>query len=143
MGGEGVDDELLLCAVHVPGGWHDPAESHISLADGELSAHELSNLELGAAWLAYLSACTTAFGGTRLLDEAIHLASALHTAGVPHVVATLWQVPDTVALGFAKQIYPQLDKGTPPALAVHLATRAARERYRDDYSWAAHLHFGP
>ncbi|MGC4746611.1 CHAT domain-containing protein [Micromonospora sp. DT201] len=34
-------------------------------------------------------------------DEAIHIASALQTAGFPHVIGTLWPIPDHVAPQFA------------------------------------------
>jgi CHAT domain-containing protein len=94
-------------------------------------------------YLAYLSACSTAYGGTGLLDEAIHLASAFQAAGFQHVVATLWPVGDTAALRRAGQIHTQLKNGATPALAVHQAVHAARSASPGTPSaWASHVHFG-
>lgn len=96
-----------------------------------------------SGYLAYLSACATAYGGTGLLDEAIHLASAFQVAGFRHVIATLWPVGDRVALHYAEQIHAQLKDGIDPALAVHQAVRAARSaRPGSPSAWASHVHFG-
>jgi CHAT domain len=47
--------------------------------------------------LAFLSACQTAAGSVRLLDEAIHLAAAMQFVGYRHVIATLWTIDDSQA----------------------------------------------
>ncbi|MQA84254.1 MAG: CHAT domain-containing protein [Streptosporangiales bacterium] len=122
----------------------DPAESHLVLHDGPLPVRELTGQSLDHARLAYLSACTTAFGGTSLADESIHIASAFQIAGFPHVVGTLWPIADTAALEFARHIYGQLNVGTDPALAVHRAVHAVRNEVPErPHLWAAHVHFGP
>lgn len=122
----------------------DPADSHLVLWDGKLSVRALADLDLTGAHLAYLSACTTAFGGTRLLDEAIHIASALQVAGFPHVVATLWPITDRQAPRLAKAFYERLADGEEPAQATHNAVRSLRDEYRDaPYLWAPYVHFGP
>jgi CHAT domain-containing protein len=43
----------------------------------------------GPRELAFLSACHTATGSPRGLDEAIHLAAAMQLLGYRHVIATL------------------------------------------------------
>ncbi|MCA2227374.1 CHAT domain-containing protein [Nonomuraea aurantiaca] len=53
---------------------------------------ELTSLVIDDGYLAYLSACTTAFGGVELLDESVHIASALQLAGFTHVIGTLWPI---------------------------------------------------
>ncbi|MGK8522353.1 CHAT domain-containing protein [Nocardia asteroides] len=72
----------------------DPSRSHLLLHDHDtdpLTVAELAPVHLDHARLAYLSACETALtANTRLLDEAIHLASAFQLAGYPHVIGTLW-----------------------------------------------------
>jgi tetratricopeptide (TPR) repeat protein len=121
----------------------DPAESYLALSDGPLPVRDLTSLEIGG-YLAYLSACSTAFGGTTLPDESIHIASALHLAGFAHVVGTLWPIPDTLAPRMAMHFYRQMLAGVEPAVAVHHAVRAVREKYpRHPQLWAAHIHLGP
>ena len=48
--------------------------------------------------LANLSACQTARGDLRLLDEALHLAGALHLVGYRHVLATMWSIAAAASL---------------------------------------------
>ncbi|BCJ47652.1 CHAT domain-containing protein [Actinoplanes ianthinogenes] len=122
----------------------DPAQGHLALHDGPLSARELTGLDLSGGFLAYLSACTTADGGVRVPDESIHIASALQLAGFTHVIGTLWPVRDAIARRFSRSVYADRALAGDPALAVHHAVRALRERYpqRPDL-WATHLHFGP
>ncbi|WP_229402359.1 CHAT domain-containing protein [Micromonospora okii] len=122
----------------------DPDDSHLLLADGALTVRELARMELGGTHLAYLSACTTAYGGTRMADESIHVASALQLAGVTHVVGTLWPISDLVAPEFSRTVYRSLDSGAAPAQAVHEAARAIRDEYPEHPClWAAHVHHGP
>jgi CHAT domain-containing protein len=130
-------------ACHASAEEDDPSASHLCLADGPLAVREIIGLMPAGGYLAYLSACSTAYGGTGLLDEAIHLASAFQVAGFQHVVATLWPVGDTAALDHAEQIHARLKSGADPALAVHQAVRAARSaRPGSPSAWASHVHFG-
>ena len=41
---------------------------------------------------------------SRLLDEAIHLASAFQLVGFPHVIGTLWEINDAIALEDRRQL---------------------------------------
>ncbi|MEV4630659.1 CHAT domain-containing protein [Micromonospora sp. NPDC049523] len=119
----------------------NPADSHLVLHDGPLPVRELFSLRVEGAFLAYLSACTTAFGGTDLVDEAIHISSAFQLAGYRHVIGTLWQVGDEVADLVARAVYGEITGS--PALAVHLTVLRLRERYPDNPRvWAAYLHVG-
>ena len=122
----------------------DPADSCLALADGPLPVKDIMSRELRQPYLAFLSACTTAFGGAALLDEAIHMASAFQVAGYPHAIGTLWPVADAIAPAFAKLVYNEMESGSEPAYALHHATRNIRDLYPDrPYLWAAHVHFGP
>jgi hypothetical protein len=122
----------------------DPADSHLALHDGPLPVREVANLALDDAYLAFLSACTTAFGGTTLLDESIHIASAFSLAGFRHVIATLWTINDRLALAITDTTYANLNTGMNPAYAVHDAIQTMRQRYPDHpYLWASYIHFGP
>lgn len=122
----------------------DPGDSHLALSDGPLPVRELTSLEVTDGYLAYLSACSTAYGGTRLPDESIHIASALQLAGFAHVIGTLWPISDAVAPQVSTHIYRQVTAGIEPALAVHHAVHALRAEYPGHPRlWASHIHLGP
>ncbi|MFJ5776953.1 CHAT domain-containing protein [Streptomyces sp. NPDC093094] len=144
----------------------DPSRSRLLLHDHDtdpLTVVGLAPLVLDRARLAYLSACHTAATDTvELLDEAIHLSSAFQLAGFPHVVGTLWQISDGVALTVARRFYDGLRHDGPgtdtaaldprrAARALHRAVRDARDgrdlaagrnRRRSPLLWAAHVHAG-
>jgi CHAT domain-containing protein len=133
-------------ACHALADETDPSRSHLALHDEPLPVAELSQMNLPHAQLAYLSACTTATGSVRLLDESIHIASAFQLAGYPHVIATLWPINDFLAPELATDIHTALAHGTPPHVAVHHAVRDLRNRpaFRSHPEfWASHVHFGP
>jgi CHAT domain-containing protein len=75
----------------------DPAQGAVYLSDGPLTVLCIAAKDLPNADLAYLSACQTAIGGIRLLDESIHLAAAIQLGGYRHVIATQWAIVDTHA----------------------------------------------
>ena len=118
----------------------------------------LTSVNLERAELAYLSACSTALmsvvtlgsveldpalraelpglaaavpaanQNADLVDEAIHLSSAFQLAGFRHVVSTLWEIDDVVAVRLADDFYAGLrgDAGS-SARALHDAVRALRD----------------
>ncbi|MFF0490935.1 CHAT domain-containing protein [Nocardia sp. NPDC004068] len=130
----------------------DPSLSRLLLRDdatSPLTVAALAPIHLDRARLAYLSACDTADGGTRLVDESLHLASAFQLAGYPHVIGTLWTIDDGTASDIADTFYTGLH--TAPATldvtrapyALHHAIRTARDDLPATPSlWAAHLHTG-
>lgn len=99
--------------------------------------------------MAFLSACTTARTGTRLLDEPIHLAAACQLAGYRHVVAALWPINDADAARVTQGFYSTLAQMTPgtadaAAVALHHAARQLRALNRHHHSrWAPYIHAGP
>ncbi|MGV9918351.1 CHAT domain-containing protein [Streptomyces cellulosae] len=134
----------------------DPSKSLLLLHDHEhdpLSVTNLAEMRLESAQLAYLSACRTAFmDSVELIDEAIHLTSAFQLAGFPHVIGTLWEINDEVALRVAADFYTELGISgnrhgglamDAAAHALHHTMRAVRDGYpKVPYLWAAHLHAG-
>ena len=131
----------------------DPSQSRLLLHDHRrdpLTVAALAPLALNQAELAYLSACSTArMSDMRLLDEAIHLTSAFQLAGFPHVIGTLWEINDAIAVEIADDFYHNLTKpdgGLAPhraAHALHHAVRVQRDRQPDAlYLWASHIHAG-
>ena len=131
----------------------DPSQSLLLLHDHDtdpLTVASLAPIRLDHARLAYLSACRTAFSSaTELLDEAIHLTAAFQLAGYPHVVGTLWEINDAIAVRVADAFYTTLTTSdntidtTGAAMALHHAVRSIRDQLPATPSlWAAYLHAG-
>jgi CHAT domain-containing protein len=151
--------DAVLAAL--PGGWWahfacygasdltNPSASCLLLTDHRqrpLTVMDVARLRLDGAGLAFLSACSTAQPGSRLADEAIHLASAFQLGGYQHVIATLWPVGDQHAVDLAADIYTTLTAAgeADVAGAVHAAVRRMRRRWGWDTPsvWASHVHVG-
>ena len=131
----------------------DPSQNLLLLHDHDtdpLTVISLAPIRLERARLAYLSACRTAFNSsTDLIDEAIHLTTAFQLAGYPHVVGTLWEIDDALAVRVADTFYTALTTGPDTidtrgaAQALHHAVRAIRDELPATPSlWAAYLHAG-
>jgi CHAT domain-containing protein len=127
-----------------------PSDSKLLLHDHDqrpFTAAAVSRLRLDAAALAYLSACHTAVTAAGLADEVIHIASAFHMAGYPHVIGTLWAVDDTAATTIAVLVYTGLTSGHPDPhrapTALHNAVTRMRQSHPHQPSlWASHIHIG-
>ncbi|MFD4322423.1 CHAT domain-containing protein [Streptomyces sp. NPDC058548] len=155
------ESSIVHFACHGTSHPTDPSQSLLLLHDHEsdpLTVASLIPVRLEQAQLAYLSACRTAVIDTAdLVDEAIHLTSAFQLAGFPHVVGTLWEIDDQIAVTVADAFYTHLrapngsiDTGR-AAWALHQAVRGVRDghdlpgrldRTRIPFLWAAYLHAG-
>lgn len=131
----------------------DPSQSLLLLHDHDsdpLTVASLAPVRLDQSRLAYLSACRTAFNiFTDLIDEAVHLTTAFQFAGYPHVVGTLWEIDDGLAVRVADSFYTALATGPSTidtrdaARALHHAVLALRNDLPETPSrWAAYLHAG-
>ena len=107
-----------------------------------------------------LSACLTATSrDLELLDESIHLASAILLVGYPSVIGSLWEVRDERSPEIAKDVYTvMLGQGEyldieRSAEGLHWAVRRLREKTRiipgfarrgpnDPCIWASYIHLG-
>ena len=77
-----------------------------------LTVHRISELSLPHAYIAYLSACSTAENAsTTLSDEVIHVVSGFQVAGFPHVVGCLWPSVDRICVDVASKFYQALQGG--------------------------------
>jgi len=128
----------------------DPTASAFWLADGPLRITDLiEQRNPGPRELAFLSACETATGSPRTLDEALHLAAAMQLLGYRNVLATLWSIYDSPAPDIADTVYATLTTTGRPdtnhaAHALHYAVAALRARHpTDPLAWAPYLHIGP
>jgi CHAT domain-containing protein len=127
----------------------DPTRSGFALWDEPLTIADLVAEHLNHTELAFLSACQTATGSTRLLDEAIHLAAAMQLLGYRHILATMWTIADSAAPYIADIVYTRLTQGGGPdpsraAEALHHAVCSLRqEDPTNPLLWAPYIHLGP
>ncbi len=76
--------------------------------DGRLEVRELFGMDLHRCQMAVLSACRTQVGDWSRGDEIVGLSRAFLRAGVPTVVATLWDVPDDTTARIMTRFYKHL-----------------------------------
>ena len=129
----------------------NPLFSYLLLApgggeDGQLQISEVSTeLDLTGTPLAVLSACNTAVGDVSGGNEMVCLQQAFHEAGVPAIVASLWEVSDEWTAVLMKGFYKELAAGATPARALAKTMRAlakAGTTYQDPYRWSAFQVYG-
>jgi tetratricopeptide (TPR) repeat protein len=151
------DFSVAHFACHGSADLIDPSQSYLALRRSDktdvdkLTVQMISDTDLGKAWLAYLSACSTAqVRVSDLADEALHLASSFQVAGFKHVVASMWPSDDAICARVAKLFYQNLltgdgvglgNKAVP--LMLDMAVEAIRLEHRNQpYLWAQFIHSG-
>jgi CHAT domain-containing protein len=106
--------------------------------NGVVRLGDLVDLHLRAD-LVVLSACQTALGPEMRGEGLLSLTRGFMAAGVPRVVASLWQVPDRATAELMRHFYAALVRDKLPAPEAlrrsQLAVRADR-RWRHPYYWA-------
>ncbi|MCO4762783.1 MAG: CHAT domain-containing protein [Myxococcales bacterium] len=102
----------------------DPLRSHLKMAKGALTVDDIAGIEFAEkTTLVVLSACKTAVAVGKSLGEGISIAEAFATAGVPTLVASLWNVPDAATSELMSRFYRHLRTGKGDTL---FALRAAQ-----------------
>jgi len=139
----------LHMACHASQGHEDPDLSGFALWDAPLTIKDLSSMPSKDRQLAFLSACHTAAGTVRHMDEAIHLGAAMQFLGYRHVIATMWSINDSVAPQVADAFYGGLEAGSERstsgiAVSLHQAIHAIRDMIpANPLIWAPYIHLGP
>ncbi|KAL7953014.1 CHAT domain-containing protein [Trichoderma compactum] len=73
---------------------------------GRLMVRDVAALSMEHAYIAYLSACSTAETADKILvNETSHLANSFQWVGFPHAVGTTLEANNTVAEKIAKNFY--------------------------------------
>ncbi|KAG9512297.1 hypothetical protein KCV07_g9538, partial [Aureobasidium melanogenum] len=138
----------------------DPMASHLVLQKEEdgnkcvdpLTVSALLSVNAQAhAWVAYLSACSTAEVKTQTLaDESLHLTSAFQMAGFAHVIGSLRPVDDQICAQVARLFYSflvdneegmDLNRAVPEALNYAVRQISKEHPNRPDL-WAPFIHLG-
>ena len=111
--------------------------------DGFLEAREIIQMELNAQ-LVILSACKTAFGKQIAGEGMFGLTRAFFTAGIPSVVASLWQVEDNATKVLMVEFHKRLKEGKTPDLALKGAQiyMIKNSGYTDPVFWSPFILVG-
>ncbi|CAF9902817.1 MAG: hypothetical protein HETSPECPRED_000021 [Heterodermia speciosa] len=146
------DCTIAHLACHGEADQADPLRSKLLFWDWgpkPLRVGFLMRMELMKCQLAFLSACQTAVNQDEALaEEGLHLSGAFQMAGVPNVIATMWNILDKEAIGIAIQFYMGLkNEGgeldvTRSARSLHATLVDMRNRGLSPYIWGSYAHFG-
>jgi CHAT domain-containing protein len=144
-----ADHSIAHFSCHGVQNPRDPSRSGLAVHDGFLTVADLrAQAPTLRGDFAFLSACRTAAGGVRLLDEALTVAAALHHLGYRRVIGTLWSVPDRRAADVSAGVYRRILAGgrldaAASAQALHDAVLQLRRRFPNNPSvWASFVHLG-
>lgn len=95
-----------------------PGRSYLLLApaagsddSGALYSQEISALHLPRTRLVVLAACSTASGQTLRGEGVFSLAYAFQSAGVPGVIASLWDVDDRITAELLRRLHQRIADG--------------------------------
>ena len=126
-----------------------PTESAFRLIDNPLTLKEIMKQSFTHTELAFLSACQTAKGDSKLPEEAIHLAAGMLMAGYGSVVGTMWSILDDDGPIIAERFYRYLideagGDSSSAAFALHDAVAHLRDvRGETNFaSWVPFIHIG-
>jgi hypothetical protein len=107
----------------------NPLFSHLLLADGPLTVHDLSTVDR-APGLLVLSACDSGLSAVHPGDELMGLSAALLGLGTRTIVASIGPVDDGATRDLMLDFYGRLAAGAAPAAALATAQAAAPPEHR-------------
>jgi CHAT domain-containing protein/tetratricopeptide (TPR) repeat protein len=112
------------------------SDTHLSRLVG---AESLSRRETESLQLAVLSACQTGGESAPGGSGTDNLVESLLRAGVPHVIASRWNVDSQGTAEFMKTLYSELLAGNSVSKSIHKARLmlASQSLYAHPYYWAA------
>ncbi|TFK38017.1 CHAT domain-containing protein [Crucibulum laeve] len=153
------DSRMVHFVCHGLANQEDPSLSQLQLQDwrsSPLDVRTLMRASMPKCEFVYLSACDTALNKVASLrEEALHLSSAFHMAGIPYTIGTLWNIDDSIAADIATLFYSNLadisraETQTGDRLefkysaqALHTSIMEVREQGTESFLWAAYAHYG-
>ena len=120
----GGEYDWLHLSVHARGSTIDLNDNYLYLNDRD----SLNGVHLGgrpmSASLVVLAACATARGVSSRREGTYSLRRSFHQAGVPDVVASLYDIPAAATAGILEEFYRGLWRGLTPERALAEAQRA-------------------
>ena len=145
--------DVVHYAGHAASSDQSPSTTRLLLAadarggdSGTLYAHELGRSSLPRTRVVVLAACRTGGGAVSRVEGALSLGRPFLGAGVPDVVASLWDIDDALSRQFFVAFHRALIAGGEPVAALR-ATQLAYLRGPDaslahPASWAAFICMG-
>jgi CHAT domain-containing protein len=142
-----MESNWIHLACHGQQNLDDPMESGFLLHDRTLKLSEIVKMSLPKADFAFLSACQTAMGDEKLVEESVHLAAGMLLLGCRGVIATMWSIRDEDGPKIAEDVYSRIFKDGKPnrkeaAYALHEAVKRLRESGAECTSWVPFIHIG-
>jgi tetratricopeptide (TPR) repeat protein len=138
---EAPGSPIIHLATHGHSRMDAPNFSSVRLADGQLTALDVFNLNLEGCELVTLSGCETGLSLSSGGDEQIGLGRAFLAAGVPSLVTSLWPVEDNATNELMKSFYEHLLRGEGKVQALRAAQcsllHGTSSAYTHPYFWAA------
>lgn len=143
--------EVIHFAGHARVGVDSPERSSLILTpsesrSGALEAAEIANLDLRQTRLVVLSACSALDADRGGRESVTGLAAAFFAAGVPAVVATLWEVEDRASREVMVRFHRGVAEGADPVTALRRAQLAllhgSDPSLRTPAAWAAFAALG-
>lgn len=139
--------QLVHLACHGLQHIQRPLDSHFILSDGCLDLRRILMEALKSAEFAFLSACQTATGDEKLVNESVHLAGGFMAAGFKGVIGTLWSIVDEDAPMVAEEVYGAMITAegldiTKAAEGLQRAVRKMREAGIPPHRWVPFIHIG-
>jgi CHAT domain-containing protein/tetratricopeptide (TPR) repeat protein len=121
-----------------------PGQTGLLLSDGLLNAASLKPKSLAGMQLAVFSACDTLGSSAGGVYDADSLVRAFLRSGVPHVVASRWNVDSAATRQFMNLFYRGLLDGDSVANSINQAQIRLRSRpgMAHPYFWSAFTAFG-
>ncbi len=130
-----ADFDIVHLACHGQFRGDNPMFSSLRLADGLLTARDISELSLKAQ-LVVLSACETGVNKILAGEELLGLARGFLSAGVSSLILTLWTVDDKTARNLMTDFYRQLKSGNSPSASLKIAQSNLIKQNSHPYFWS-------
>ncbi len=131
-----ADASVIHLGMHGVVSESDEEKSALLFADGRLDIASIAALRLPATEAVVVAACSSA-RGVLLPEGTMSVARAFLAAGVPSVVATLWDIGDGDSAAFFLRLHVHLGRGLSAAEALRAAQIEAIERGDPPKVWAA------
>ncbi|KAH9485859.1 hypothetical protein JR316_0002774 [Psilocybe cubensis] len=128
--------------------------SGLCLHDGRLELLETMQKHTQNKRVAFLAACQTGTGDSKLSEEVVHIAAGMLATGYHGVVGTMWNISDKHGPLFAEEFYRYLLgrmgsnglDGNLAAYALDHATSVVRQNLGNSelglLKWVPYVHFG-
>jgi CHAT domain-containing protein len=149
---EAPEADVIHFAGHAISNPEHPLLSRLLLASdspsesGTLFGHELQQVRFPRTRVVVLSGCSTAAGSAQRGEGVLSLARSFVAAGVPSVVASLWDIDDQRSQEFIRAFYAALSEQKSPVSALRTAQLSAIVAGRNDSrtfsTWSAFIAIG-